>query len=389
MKKLGIILIILVVLVVGVVVGLQVYLKHGLNNTLQEQVIPVAKEALGVDVEIGHASVNLLGGSLSVEKTRLGNPEGFSESSIVSAENVGLDVAMMSLFGGVVDVAGANVDDLQLTVVRNAGGRINAHELQKTIESKSGKTGEEPPPEVPKTEEPAAEAVAAELPKVRVQQASVDTLARYIDHGLGEEPFSLALKTVVSVNGVQTFDDGSEWGAVSVTGHLVDNPEAFVMVLKGRVAPVTDPAKPSFDLEGEVVDFDLAALSDILEKSEITGSGMNLAITMKCRESRFEEGSQIALVVKNPQLKGALAEKVKGFQLPETLTIPVPLGGTLTDPDFHFLKGLRDTVVTLAKTEVPKQAIKKALESEKVKEVKGKVTEKVGGFFKGLTDKLK
>ena len=125
MKKLWKILIALVILLVVLVIGANVLVSRKLDYILNEFVIPVAEDRLGVDVGFDDAAASILGGRIDIGGIKLGNPQGFPDPDMAVIERCEANVALGPLLsGGVTEVMGAKLSGGVLTIIRN-GGRVN------------------------------------------------------------------------------------------------------------------------------------------------------------------------------------------------------------------------------------------------------------------------
>lgn len=346
-KTIAIAAAVLLVLLVLAVLALYLMLKTRLNEIISETVIPRAEALLGVDVTIDHAEMDLLRGSVSVDGLAIGNPQGFVEPNALSLHGCDIDIGILSLLRGSLTVSETQVKRGVLTISRNRDEKVNVTEIQRTIEA--GTQGGAIP-STPRHTEPAPRddgGRRAEPAKVLLRDFSLDTLVEYIDHELADVPVKLAFEARILADGIATFErEGSPWGTFTIDGHLQNAPEAFVTDLQGSLAPLVNPAMPSFDLNGKILAIDMTRLGDLTERLEVECDSADLAAAIKCRKGRYvEPDSRLAVTLHDPKPIGKLAKKTKGFPIPKRLTVTIPLSGELTSPDTDLEDALLRTLL--------------------------------------------
>jgi len=333
-----------VVALVVIVTGLQIFLKHGLNKTIQRAIIPQAEKTLGVDVDIGSASVNLLGGSVRISGVRIGNPEGFIEPEIFSVNDFHVDLSLLALLKGTIKVSDVKVENLRVTLVRNKNGKINANKIQEAL------SGPEPEKRAAQTsEEKEDKMVGAKIPKLLISRLTIDILTEYVDHQLSKDPFRLGLKTSIHLRNVSTFEEpGAEWGFFAMHASLESNPDAFVTDIRGRIAPIIDPSRPSFDADGEISSIDMSGMDALASGLGIVSDSVSLQVSIRCRDAAFDKSTSIITTkFRNAKLVGKLADKAKGLSLPPEFSVPVALGGTIDAPEFDLKQALTSAIVQI------------------------------------------
>lgn len=344
MKILAKLIIILVVILVLLVGGLQAVLYFGLTGILRTHVIPEVEAQAGTDIALQAARLNLLSGSVTVDGLSISNPEKFEDPSVFSLRRAHADVAVLSLLRQVAEVAGISIDDARITICRRSDGKINLSELRKAIPyaQESPEQPVAPPPDEPEPDLAQAEG----MPKLLIGSLNANVLVEYVDHKQEDGPRRLALKLVLSGDDIATFPEADrQWGRVALTGHLDGDPESFVIDLKGTVAPLADPLRPSFDLGGSVASVDLALIQELTDKIDIAGDRSSLDLTIRCRNGVFDpKRSLITLRVTNARLIGKTAAKAKAEATLANLSLPLPLGGTIDAPKLDWEGALNRTL---------------------------------------------
>lgn len=328
----GIIVFLLVAIVVAVMVGNYI-LKNKLAEILQKAVVPAAEAKLKVDLDIRGASVNLFGGSVEFAGIRVGNPEGFDEPSMFSLERAAVDVAIMKAFREkVFEIAEVEIKDAELTIVRSAEGLLNLKVLADTVSGgeKAEKPKEKPaekPEEVP-VEKPAKEG-PTEMPKAVLKSLAINKTLNYIDHKIKK---NLAIRAAIKMENISTYEtEELKGGTILITGSLAGNTEVCKTYLQGNIAPITDPMKMTFDLNGDIGQIDLSFVQPYLILAGIGGcQKASLKVNLVCKQGVFDENvSQFALQLDNV----VFSKPISGVDGLPVLILPLGVKGTLAAPD--------------------------------------------------------
>ena len=346
-KKKIIIITVLVVLVILSACS-QMFFLMGLNKTLKATVIPQAKKCLGVNVDIGSSSLDLIGRSLKISDVKIGNPAGFSGTNILSLNDFRSEWSTIPLYIGIIRIRTIKADKLVVAVEINRDGLSNIQAIRNNL------TKSAPPPAVPaepkkteKKEEKAAEPVR--LPNIIVKKASVNALAEFADYKISTNAFRIAFDISLRLKNLATFGNTNpeKWGTFELNANLKDKPESYVTRIKGKVAPITDPEKPGFDAEGCIKSIDFSALKEYVAQMGITGDSAELSLKIKCRDGKFDNDvSLITLKITNPKLIDKHG-KIRSTSLPQELVVPVAIGGTIQKPDVQWAIALLNVISDL------------------------------------------
>ncbi|MFP4351629.1 MAG: hypothetical protein ACLFRP_08000 [Puniceicoccaceae bacterium] len=319
---------VLVLLAVLLVFGLNWFLEKGLNPVIQKA-IPSAEEKLGVNIAVGNASVSILTGSMALENVSLSNPEGFDRPEMFTLARSVQDIAIWPLIARrEIRVEEVTIEDSNLTVVRNAEGLINLKVLLAALSE-----GAPPPEETPEKE-------PGELPAFHLEQLLVTSLLTYVREKESGDPFQLGLQLRIEGDGLGTTGDPTDRGNLSIRGNLAGNQELFVIGVKGTIAPITDPLKPTFELAGKVDSVEITMFELFRKDFRLNGGMMGLDMTLHADEGVIDpEASVVRVLISQPKIGSGLGIP-SGFQ-PAKLAFPVKVSGTVQEPKVHFMDGLR------------------------------------------------
>jgi AsmA protein len=121
-RTLRTVLIVVAVLVVILLIAPFLIPVDSFRPTIEEK----ASAALGRQVQLGHLSLSLLGGSLKAENLSVGDDPKFSKSPFLTAKSVKVGVEMMPLiFSKTVNVTGIAIENPEVTLLRNPAGVWN------------------------------------------------------------------------------------------------------------------------------------------------------------------------------------------------------------------------------------------------------------------------
>jgi len=354
MKKLLKILVGVVIVIAVLLVGLQVFLNRGLNPVVQKA-LPQVSESLGLDVAIDDVAINLFGGSLEVEKVKLGNPQGFKEPAVFALDSTSLDVSLRALLDGVILVSDASVKNAKITIVRNEEGAVNLAEIQKQLPKSDTAAEVEPPQKEAQEAKPeetqeakSEETEPVEIPKVQIDKLAFNTIFEFVDYKTtNSEPNRLGIDLSLNAADVVTFGTRpeEEWGTLNIKGGLHEKPDQFVVDIKAKVAPLTDPAALSFRAEGNIAAMDMKKLGDISQEIGISAESADIAITLIVDKGVFSKGSKMVAALRNAELVGDLKKKNKKTKLPPNISITIPVSGTLANPKVNFVQAITSSLL--------------------------------------------
>jgi len=320
MKTLGIILVVLLVTAGLALFGLQMFLTKGLTTTLNQGVFPAVKGMYGLEMSITNASVNLLKGDAILEGFTVRNLKGYEEPYLVTFEKCRLELDMLSLIKRdpvvikQVDAAGA-----VLVVERNKEELFNVKELANAL--KPVESAEIPSTSAPETKPAPAEKPAKAKPiPVHIRRIAIDSVLKYVDSKKHKQ-YDLNLRLTGSdLFTVPAKDQPSS--LLVLRGSMAHKQDAFTTDLNAILEPLTNPAVPSFNATGSILDIDADFLGDLLKKNEMESRSFSIKPSIACEKGRLK-GSRIDLVLKDLKLYGT--------DIGDT-TLKLPVNGTLQRP---------------------------------------------------------
>ncbi len=342
-------LIVIVVLLVAAVIGLQLFLAYGLTDSLRQWVLPMAKDRWNLDVTLERVSVNLLGGSLSIHGVQVINPPGFDDKSMITMKRFNLTIGLLALFrGGIAEIEKATIRDASLSVVRNREGVLNIKPALEAIHA----TMSNAPAAAPDKAEPATPGNATphvrRIPDFAIRQMEVKTLLQYVDHKISEPPFRLGLDIQVRLKDIANYGrDDVMSGTINLLGQILTTDRKCAFDLNGRIAPIKDPTRLSFDLTGSIQTIDFKNFQELAERCGFEEGRISGTMTLYCQQGVFDpEKSILHLTFDKVKLTKEQQAQFSGIPFPETFKALVPIKGTLTNPEIDIREALMKTLAS-------------------------------------------
>lgn len=336
-----------------ILLGLHLFLQHGLTKMMREGVLPRIEKETGIRANVGRLAINLPNGRLYLKKVEIQNPEGFLLENMASIERIVLEVDMLSLLKQEpIRVKKIEIENGLLNIIRNQDGDWN---FSSGSEEVSPPVGGEPIPEVdrPVTGQGGRVAQAPveeppELLEVLVEALQCTAKVRYLDFKLNQLDLVLELDLTGSNLSTQK-DPSAPWGDLSLIGSLGSQRTRFVTDLHLRLAPVVDPQTPSFDLTGKVMEIDPRILEKIYNDLGIRSAPFGLDPRIHCRDGWFEE-SGVTLNLSNVVFEDKLARQLGGMATINGLQFSFPIEGSLQNPEVNLQRALHRAIGGNAQT---------------------------------------
>ncbi len=356
-------LVFVLVVVVGAF-GLNWFLSKGLKPAF-EKARPMIEEKLGTTLEIDDLAVQILLGRLSVDGIRLGNPEGFNQTphlfTLTSALNQ-INLADLILKQQIT-IDEIRVEESNLYLIRKADGSLNLEALLANLQPAEKPIEETPPPaeEVPPTtEEPAP---PTELPPFMLERFLLTSALAFTQEREGKDPFNLGVDLKVEADGIGTVGDPAmKTGRFKITGNLSGNKELFVMNLAGKVAPLSDPTAPTFELNGQIESLEMKVLRAFSKDINLSDGMIDLRLQLAAVSGVFSDRSEMVVHIANPKFGEGF--DIPARAVPAALSVVVPVGGTVMEPKISFAEALAASIRTTL-LGAPAEALK--AEAEKLK----------------------
>lgn len=358
-------LILLAVLILLPTVALHVWLNHALTD-LARRALRSATGEVGLNADVGHVAFNLPRGLLMVEGLSVANPDGFGPTNVFSVGRLRVNLGWLALVRGIVHLSEIDVDRARLTIVSNDRGEINAVALHEQVAAKlesvalesetAGPVESPPQPPAPEAVTPAAPTAPStppvhppEWPRVRVDRLRIEGVTAYHATTAADEHAPVSLWTETTLTDFRTYGGTNDpWADLTLRGHLEDDPEACVLNMTGRVAPVTDPARPSFNLRGGLAALQPGAIQELGELG-FQAEAMNLTVTLECRDGVFNPAvSRLTLTLREPRYDGRVLGRKRRVELPHEIQVVIPVGGTVEAPEVDWAGPLLNAVLQAA-----------------------------------------
>lgn len=331
------------ILLVAAIIGLQLFLAYGLTDSLRKWVLPMAKERWNLDVTIERVSVNLLGGSLAIHGVQILNPPGFDDPAMITMQRFKLTIGLTALFrGGIAKIEKATIRDASLSVIRNRDGAVNIAPAFETFHAAISNA----PASAPGTAGPPAP--VQKIPDFVIKQMEVKTGIQYADHKISEPPFRLSLYLQLNLKDIANYGrDDVMSGTINLLGHVLASDRKCAFDLNGRIAPIKDPTRMSFDLTGSIQTIDLKNFPELARRCGFEKGLVSGTMTLYCQQGLFDsEKSVLHLAFSQVKLTKEQQAQFSGITFPETFKALVPIKGTLTNPQIDVREAFMKTLTS-------------------------------------------
>ena len=317
-----------VVFIVLLVLLISGALLFGFNGLLSSFVYPKLAADKGLEVQSDRASYNPFTGYLRLSDVEVANPIGFREPQLANLSLLEVKIKPSSLLGGgPIIVERVNIDRGVIQLIRNEEGLLNVVALQQQMgleESGSGSGDTTMLVPVPAVK-------ATTQPEILIQSVEINSDVRFVDRQLTDLDLMLHLAVLGQELGTVA---GHEWGRIQVMGELLSDRGAFNTELSMKLAPVVDPQRPSFDLEGRIMEIDPRLIAEASRKLGVSFAPFGVDPQLICREGNLA-GSEVAVRLHDVAFSlGGNPTKVKQLQF------AVPVEGTIHAPKFEVTSAL-------------------------------------------------
>ncbi|MFL2860885.1 MAG: AsmA family protein [Pontiellaceae bacterium] len=300
-----------------------------LNGILATWVYPSIEKQTDMQMQSSKASYNPISGWMRVSNLMISNPPNYEEPILAAIPVLELKLKPTSLFGGgAVVIEQARIDRGVVNLIRNKKGVLNVQEVQQKLIF-SGEKSEIKGVPIPSVKDP------KEPIEILLNILIINSDIYYVDHQIPD--LNVLLHMAVSGEQVSTVPD-HEWGSIQIMGELLSDRSSFKTHISLAMAPIIDPQKLSFDLEGRVLEIDPRLIAKTSDKLGIQMAPFGIDPQIVCRGGKLE-GSEVAIRLHD------LVFPIRGNTTKvNQLQLAVPLSGTLQDPIFDLNRAFREAV---------------------------------------------
>lgn len=336
---------------ITLIVATQFFLAYGLTDSMRKWVLPAIKNRYNTDVTVKNVSVNLFGGSLSINNIHVASPEGFNEASMVSIERCGLKIGLPALLkGGGASIEKAVVKNAIFTVVRNRNGVLNLEPVLTAMKQPPRQEQDGSGKDTSKTEaerQEASGATAASLPNIVIKTMELMTKLNYTDWTIGQ-PFNLGIELDLRLSNIANYGpDETLSGVLNLHGNIIEQNNKPAFDVKGRISPITDPLFISFELDGAFQKTDLKTFKGLIENIGLQGGNVSGTMTLVCHKGQFNpEKSVLRMKFSDIVLTREKADKMRGIPMPSAFNVLVPVSGPLANPQINVTEAFIKTITS-------------------------------------------
>jgi hypothetical protein len=397
MKKLGKILIGLVLIFVVILIVVQIFGVKYLKKTVDEFVLPKVEEIIGVDVAVADISLNLLKGSVSVEGVVLGNPEGY-KGDLLTIGEFKTDLNVKALLKKEVYINELVLKDVHLSIISKGLQSLNvldvANHVAEATASTNSTTSTKTKKTTIKTEKtPSSKSEIVASVKEPVDFTLKDSASNFLlsfvilpgeyiekEYQLDWNLFVEA-KDITTVGGV-----GSSPGSIKIQSGFARKESDPQFDINGIIYPLTDMSKPSFAINGDILKFNMTEIEDWCEALGLGSSDVNLKMNMVCENGMYTSSSSVEFKFKNPKLYGSLANQLKDIELPDEISVKVPVVGSWNDPKIDLKPALSKVVFEVTKSTLINKYVPEEYK-DAAQEAGDSITEGLNSLFGGDKNK--
>jgi len=331
-----------------ILLGLHLFLLHGLTRMINETILPDLEQKYGLKIQVQKLSINIPNGMLYLKKITLQNPDGFLLENLASVEEVKVEVDLHSVLRRQpLVIRRIEVEKALLNIIRNADGVFNVSALKASMSPAEPAPQQPLPPSgiqqpsAPSAPPPPPEQVYPP-PEILLQHLSCRLKVRYIDLHLNQTDIALDLS--LTGNDLSTLQDpDAPWGSLNLQGSLGNQKQAFLTMLQARLAPLTMPEQPSFDLTGKVMEIDPRLMDKLYKKLGIRSAPFGLEPDLHCVDGVYEN-SAIALKISNIKIEEKHANAFSRALSAQSLRFSFPLTGSIQNPTLEWQQALASSI---------------------------------------------
>ena len=386
-KTLKIVSVIIIIIIIGAITT-HIALTKKLPSIINSLIIPKAEESLGLKISLGDAKLHLLGGKMTVSDVKISNPDIKQNNVVLSMDELLLNFSLLPLLSQKVEIANLNIDDIKVNINRDKNGQFNfkphtppeSKKHPATASAAKEKEVKEAKPKIKKKSKASAPL------KLALHNFNCSTIITYTDEEISTPPFSIPFVANLSAKNITTIGTPKdEWGTFTLKGSLLNKPELFTTSITGKIAPISDTSKISTDIDGTITGIDLTQLGPYTNNLDISAENITVAIKLKCSDGKIDPLiSKLVLTMDNITLSGKLAKQAKNVTLPSTLTVNVPIRGTIDSPEIDITTAIITTIMKNLGGVLGNMLENATIDGKKLDGDLGEAAKALGNFLKGF-----
>ena len=343
------ILVTLLLIASAAVGALYIIQKYYLTDIVRKVATPPIEQATGVDFGIGNVTAGIFSGSATIRDITLGNPEGYLEPDIVKIGSVGLSINLRDLLrGGTVHLSEIFARGAELTIENAPGKQLNIVTLHNNLNENTAPAETSPSSPEKREGDPEREPEKVALPHIFIEKGDIDLTVRYVSHA-ARSTSDIILTEELILNGLTIGGPAAEWASFTLTGSLKGNSDVAVTQIEGRIAPIEDPERISFEINGNIANINKNLMQRYLGKYGIEPASLSLNVVLKCNDNVYDKkASCISLIMQDVKLPEKISRKMPGkISTFPKLSVPLHIGGTLQSPKTDdFISALMKATLT-------------------------------------------
>ncbi len=385
-KALKIVSVIVVILIIGAITT-NIVLTKKLPNVINSLIIPKAEESLGLKISLGDAKLHLLGGKMTVSEVKISNPSMKTNNVVLSMDELLLNFSLLPLLSQKVEIANLDIDDIKVNINRDKNGDFNFKPHTPPENKKQPATTSSLKKETPSPKAKIKKDSSKSAPlKLALHNFNCSTIVTYSDEEISTPPFSIPFAANISAKDITTIGTpANKWGTFTLTGSLLDKPEIFKTSITGKIAPISDTAKISMEIDGTIDGIDPTQLGPYTNNLDITAENITVAIKLKSQNGIIDQvNSKLILTMDNVTLSGKLAKQAENITLPPTLVINVPITGTIEDPEVDIVAAIITTVMKNLGGALGNMLENATIDGKKLDGDLGEAAKVIGNFLKSF-----
>ncbi|AKJ65414.1 AsmA family protein [Kiritimatiella glycovorans] len=301
LRLIGIFALVLIVLMAAAVL----FLKYGLTGTVRDRVLPEVQRKTQAELSLEHAAVAPLAGRITLEEVAVRNPPAFVGGDLLTVEHAEAAVELFSFLGDDTRrIHRVVLTDLQLNLVRDREGRLNAVEFIRDLQQATAAGKPDTP--APEEEGEDGKSVGAASPPLALGTLEADGAVTLEDRAGTNLP-PLAFDYRIRGRNLSTRPaKETPPGEIYLMGDLRVGDKVSEVNVNATVEPLVDPAAPTFSLEGRIADLSPQLIDRWLPRAGLSTAPFTVTMKVAAQEGEFEPGSTLGLELADVSFSGKL-----------------------------------------------------------------------------------